>query len=107
MNDTLRSAQPFDQEVTGDPVEAHGYVVTPVARVRGRLGSSNDERGSGRWGFAAIRPLKVSVLDREGNTQELRIVNTQQQAIAAMASVGLIVALISLLIPLLARARRG
>lgn len=107
MNDSMGSAQPFDQEVTGEPVEAHGYVVAPVARMRGRLGSSDNEQGRGRYGWAAIRPVKASVLDRSGNVQEVRITNIEQQAIAAMAGVGLVVAVLSVLISLLARARRA
>lgn len=106
MNDMMRSAMPVDQELTGEPVEGHGYVVTPIARVRGRLGSSDNERGRGRYGWAAIRPVKVMVLDREGNTQEVRIVNAEQQALAGMAALGAVVAAVTLLISLLVRARR-
>ncbi len=107
MNDTKSSATPVDQVVTGEPIEAHGYVVTPVARVRGRLGTSDTADGRGRYGWVAIRPVKVTATDRSGNTQDVRIVNVEQQALSGMAAAGIAVAAITLLISLLARARRG
>jgi predicted carbohydrate-binding protein with CBM5 and CBM33 domain len=107
MDDPLKSAQPVDQEMTGEPVEAHGYVVTPVARVRGKLGVSENEEGRWRYGWMAVRPVKASVIDRSGNTQEVRIVDAQQKAITGMLAVGLVVAAVSLLISLLVGARRG
>ncbi len=106
MNDMKAGTSPIDRELVGEPVEAHGYVVTPVARVRARVGESDDEQGRGRYGFAAIRPVKVTVVDRSGNAQELKIVNAEQRAIAGMAAVGLAVAVVSVLIALLARTRR-
>lgn len=107
MNDPMRSAQPVDQELSGEPVEAHGYLVTPVARVRGRLGTIDDERGSGRYGWVAIRPLRATVVDRLGNARQLRFVNAQAQAIAGMAAAALAVAVLSVLLSHGVGARRG
>jgi hypothetical protein len=106
MKNTLRSATPVDQKVTGEPIEAYGYIVTPVARVRGRLGSSSDERSSGRYGWLAIRPLNVIVQDRDGNTREVLIVNMQTQLMLRLVAVGIFVALASVLVPMLSRSRR-
>ena len=104
MKDTMRSGTPIDSEVTGDPVEAHGYIVTPFARMRGRLGTSSDDRASGTYGWVAIRPMQMTVLDSAGQAQLVRLSDVQTQAVASMALVGLLVALVSLLIPVLARA---
>jgi hypothetical protein len=106
MKDALKSGQSFDEETTGEPVEAHGYIVTPVARVRGKAGSMSDERSNGRYGWAAIRPIRAIITDRNGNTQELRIVNQDAQAVTAMAAMGLVVFVVSLVISVLLRTTR-
>lgn len=107
MNERMGSGSPIDQEITGEPVEAHGYVVTPVAQVRGKAGSMDNEEGRGSWGWVAIRPVKASVVDRAGNTQELPIVNMQQRALVGMLAAGVVVAVVSLLVSLLVRAKRA
>lgn len=105
MKDTPQPATPLDLELTGETVEAHGYTVTPTARVRGKLGSTQKDEQSGTWGWAAIRPVKITVGDREGQTREIALPNAEARALISMAVIGLIVALASLLIPLLVRRR--
>lgn len=107
MNDPKGSAQPVDQEQSSEPVEAHGYLVTPVARMRGRLGMIDDERGSGRYGWVSIRPLRATVVDQMGNARQLRFVNAQSRALAGMALAALAAAALSLLISQVVGARRG
>jgi hypothetical protein len=107
MKDTLRAATPIDVEMSGMRVEAHGYIVTPVARMRGRIGSSSDERASGRYGWVEIRPVRMDVVDRDGNMRKVRLVDTQAQFMWALLIAGKLMALLGLLLPvLLSRARR-
>jgi hypothetical protein len=106
MKEAFGSAPPIDTEVTGTPVEAHGYIVTPVARMRGRLGTSSSEQASGTYGWVRIQPVQASVLDANGRAQLIRLNSVQTQARTGMAVVGLLVALVSLLIPILVRARQ-
>ncbi len=106
MNEAMRAAPSIDQEITGETVEAHGYVVTPVARLRGRLGTMGDENSSGRFGWAAMRPLRVNVVDRNGGAQEVRIMDMQAQALTGMVGAGLFVAVVCVLISLVSRTGR-
>lgn len=106
MKDTLRSMTPIDQEVAGEPVEARGFIVTPVARVRGRSGSSSDGRSSGSYGWVAIRPVRASVVDAAGNTREVPIVNMQTQLLLRLVAAGIFVALAGVLAPMLFGPRR-
>ena len=106
MKDAFGSARPIDAEVTGTPVGAHGYIVTPVARMRGRLGSSSNEQGSGSYGWASIQPVQASVLDADGQARLIRLDNAEARALMGMVLAGLLVALASLLIPILVRARQ-
>lgn len=103
MKDAFGSAPPIDTEVTGTPVEAHGYIVTPVARMRGRLGSSSNEQGSGTYGWARIQPVQMSVVDSSGHAELIRLKDAQTQALTAMALLGFLMALLSLIIPRLVR----
>lgn len=106
MKEALGSSPPINTEVTGTPVEAYGYIVTPVARMRGRLGSSSSETGTGTYGWARIQPVQASVMDANGQAQLIRLTNPQTQALAGMAVAGILVALISLLVPVLVRVRQ-
>ncbi len=106
MKNTLRAATPVDVEMAGMPVEAHGYIVTPVARFRGRVGSNGDERSSGSYGWMRIQPVRMDVVDRDGNKHEVRIVNMETQLRLRLVAVGIFVALASVLVPMLIGSRR-
>ena len=106
MKDEKGLGKPIDREVEGETVEAHGVMVTPVARVRGQAGGNRDERGEWRYGWAAIRPVKMIVRDRAGQTNEVRLEPTEEQVLGGMAAVGLVVAAVMILISILARRQR-
>jgi hypothetical protein len=106
MKGTANIREPFDREVQGAVVEAHGVIVTPVARVRGMADARNEERARWRFAWAAIRPAKMIVRDRVGQTREVKLAPTEGQALGAMAVIGLTVAAATLLISLFARKGR-
>ncbi len=111
MREAIKSAPRFDEEVAGMPVEAHGYIVTPYARMRGMVGVQRDERSSGRYGWAAIRPVRMTVQtlqpqDMSGEVREVRLTNAEGQALRAFAVVAALLLALSLLMPLLNRGRR-
>jgi hypothetical protein len=106
VSETKRPMERIERDVTAEPVEAHGYIVTPLARIRGRLGSSNDERGSGNWGWVAIRPARMTVHDPSGQAREVRLDSVQAQALTGMAVAGILVALVSMLISALSRSKQ-
>lgn len=103
MKEKKGSNKPIDAEIAGETVEAHGVMVTPVARVRGVADANSDERGSWKWGWAAIQPTKIAVQDRTGQLSEVKLEPTEDQVLGAMAAVGLIVAAVMILISLVAR----
>jgi hypothetical protein len=103
MNEALRSTPRIDKEVAGQPVEAHGFIVTPVARVRGMAGATDDENGSGRYGWAAIRPVRMIVQNPQGGSEELALPNMEARLFALLAGIGLVVIVATTLIPALGR----
>lgn len=107
MKDEKGLSKPVDRQMEGATVEAHGFMVTPVARVRGQAGGNSDERGDWRYGWAAIRPVKMIVRDPTGQTREVRLAPTEGQVLAEMARSALIVALVMGAISLLARKLRS
>lgn len=98
MNEAIKSAPKIDEEMPGPPVEAHGYIVTPYARVRGMVGSQESAQASGRYGWAAIRPVRMTVQDRSGEVREVRLMDIQGQALRALALVAALVAVASVVI---------
>jgi hypothetical protein len=106
MKDDKGSLKPMDAEVAGATVEAHGVMVTPVARVRGKADARSEENGSWRYAWAAIQPVKMTVRDQTGQTSEVKLAPTEGQVLGAMAVVGLLVAVIALVISALAGKQR-
>ena len=98
MREAMKSAPRIDEEVAGMPVEAHGYIVTPIARVRGLVGAQENEQSSGRYGWAAIRPLKMTIQDRMGATSEVHLVDVEAQAHRGMLIGAAVVVVASLLV---------
>ena len=105
MKEKKGSNKPIDTEIAGETVEAHGVMVTPCARVRGQAGANRDERGTWKWGWAAIQPTKIAVQDRAGQLSEVKLEPTEGQVLGAMAAVGVLVAAVMILISLIARRR--
>lgn len=105
MKDEKGLNKPVDREIEGATVEAHGITVTPVARVRGQAGGNSDERGSWKWGWAAIRPVRITVRGRDGQTSDVKLEPTEGQVLAGMAAFGLVVAALAVLISVVARRR--
>jgi hypothetical protein len=106
MKDTKGTSKPVDMEMEGATVEAHGVMVTPVARVRGQAGGNSGGRGSWRYAWAAIRPVRMNVRDATGQTSEVQLAPTEGQVLAAMAATGLLVAVVTVVISLLAGRRQ-
>ncbi len=111
MREAIKLAPRFDEEVSGMPVEAHGFIVTPYARMRGMAGVQEDERSRGRYGWAAIRPVRMSVQalhpqDLSGEVREVPLVDLEGQILRALAVVAALMLVIGLLAPVLNRSRR-
>ena len=106
MKDEKGSQTRLDLELEGATVEAHGVMVTPVARVRGMANAQRDERGEWRYAWAAIQPRKAIVRDQSGQTSELKLAPTEGQVLGAMAALATVVAVVTLLISLIARKPR-
>jgi hypothetical protein len=98
MKDNATVRKPFDREMEGPTVEAHGVMVTPVARVRGMADAKNEPQGRWRFAWTAIRPVKMIVRDRTGETHEVKLASTEGRVLGAMAAVGAIVAVVMILI---------
>lgn len=106
MKDEKGSGRRLDTVMEGATVEAHGVIVTPVARVRGGADAKREEKGEWRYAWAAIRPTKAIVRDRSGRRSELDLASTEEQALGAMAAVGVVVAVVMILISAFARRQR-
>lgn len=105
MKDEKGLSKPIDREVEGATVEAHGVMVTPVARVRGQAGGNSDERGEWRYGWAAIRPVKMIVRDQRGQTSEVKLASAEGPVLGGMAAAAALIAAVMILISVLARKR--
>ena len=106
MREAIKSAPRFDEEVAGTPVEAHGYIVTPFARMRGMVSSQESEQGRGRFGWAVTQPARMTVQtlhtqDLTAAVREVRLVDVEGQATKALVVIAVLVALFGLLIPVL------
>ena len=106
MKEAKTPGKPVDTEVEGATVESHGFMVTPVARLRGQAGAGGDERGNWEYAWVAVRPVRMTVRDATGQTENVKLVNSEGMILTAMAFIGLVVAAVSLLISLLARKQR-
>lgn len=106
MKDEKGSGRRLDTVMEGATVEAHGVIVTPVARVRGGADAQRNENGEWRYAWAAIQPTKAIVRDRSGRESELTLASVERQVLGAMAAVGAVVALVMVLISLGAGKRR-
>ena len=106
MKEAKGPGKPVDLELEGATVEAHGYMVTPVARVRGQMAAGGDERGRWEYAWAAIRPARMTVRDVAGQANDVKLVNSEGMILTAMAFIGLVVAAVSLLVAFVAREQR-
>jgi predicted carbohydrate-binding protein with CBM5 and CBM33 domain len=105
VKDEKGSQRRLDTTIEGATVEAHGVIVTPVARVRGTADAQRNASGEWRYAWAAIQPTKAIVRDRSGRRSEVRLGPTEGQVLGAMAAVGAVVALVMIMISLIARKR--
>jgi hypothetical protein len=96
----------MDAEIAGATVEAHGIMVTPVARVRGKADARSEEDGSWRYAWATIQPVSMTVRDQTGQTSEVKLAPTEGQVLGAMAVFGLLVAVVAVVVSTLAGKKR-
>ena len=88
----------IDRILVGDPIEAGGHTLEPVARAGGWYGGGDGEQGRGFGAWLRIRPLEVRVSDPGGAQQTIAITDPTGQAIRQFALVGLLVAAVSMVL---------
>jgi hypothetical protein len=95
----------IDRLLVGDPIEASGYRLEPVARAGGWYGGGDGEQGRGFGAVLRVRPVEVRVSDPDGAEHTVAITDPTGQAIRQMALIGLLVAVVSALLVLVAHLR--
>ena len=110
MNTTSAKPRKIDKRLEGDPIQAGGRTVHPVARLSGFVGFGGGENGSGGGGWLRLRPQEVIARDPEGAEQRIDLNDPTAIALRGVAMVGMAVAVVSWLVMILAwmlRSRRS
>jgi hypothetical protein len=91
----------IDRIIVGDPIEASGQTLEPVARVGGWYGGGDGEQGRGFGALLRIQPLEIRVSDPEGVERTVSITDPTAGAVRRIALSGLFVAAVSILLLLI------
>lgn len=100
-----KPGQRLERTVTGPDVAVGAWTLRPAARVSGRqVGASRGAGGGGYWSVR-VEPATVTLTGPDGSTTELELPAASGAAIAGMMRVGLLVAVASAVVAILARRR--
>ena len=110
MNTPSPKPRKIDKRLQGEPIQAGGRTVEPVARLSGFIGWGGGEDGSGGGGWLKLTPQEVIVRDAKGAEQRLDLNDPTAIALRGVAMAGMAVAVVSWLVMILAwmlRSRRS
>jgi uncharacterized spore protein YtfJ len=101
----------IDRIMVGDPIEAGGHTLEPVALAGGWYGGGDGEQGRGFGALVRIQPVEVRVRDPNGVEHTVSITDPSREATRQLVLSALFVAAVSMLVILvgrvLARRTRG
>lgn len=92
---------PLDRNLTGQPIAAQGFTLTPVARLTGWEWGAPGRGGLGV--LARLNPTEVRVAAPDGAESTLSLVNSDFQSVRGMFAGAAAIAVVCSLIMLLAR----
>ncbi len=100
MEEPFSTNERIDRELIGDTISAGRHDVTPFARLQGRWGTSGGEGHQFGYALLKLTPVKISVRDSYGRTEEIELTDVNARAVAAMSMIALVVAAVCLVIPI-------
>ena len=94
MTDQTPDIKKLEKRLEGPPAAIGAYTLQPVAHLTGRYLSAKGENGEGAGAFLRLTPHEVIVSTGDQEPYALSLVNESQEAIKAIAQVGLGVAVL-------------
>ena len=95
MNTPSPKPRKIDKHLHGEPIQAGGRTVEPVARLSGFIGRGGGENGSGGGGWLKLKPQEVIVRDGKSAEQRLDLNDPTAIALRGVAMAGMAVAVVS------------
>lgn len=93
MAELVKSEEPIDRELTGEPVTVQGRTLVPVARLQGKVWRGPAEQPAGgnvhfEAGYVRLTPVRAVVTDAGGQEQTVAITDPTGEALRGIGSAG-------------------
>lgn len=91
MAEWIKSEEPIDRELTGEPVVVQGGTLLPVARLQGKVWRGPAEQPAGgnvsfEAGYVRLAPLRAVFTETGGQEQTIAITDPTGEALRGIGS---------------------
>jgi len=112
LAELIKSEEPIDRELTGEPVAVQGRTLVPVARLQGKVWRGPAEQPAGghvsfEAGYARLTPVRAIVTSPSGQEQTVTITDPTGEALRGIRSAGASIAGVCLALIVAARLWRS